>query len=93
MMRYLMSILSIRKSENEVTRQEVEALQCSLNDAHAQIAELNDAIKTLAHSYVALTQEVSCVSEIIRQAVNMANQGEVDLLSFHNDADDSGYLN
>ena len=91
MMRFLKSILS--KNNDAELNNRIDKLQCDLVDANARVDELNDAIKTLAHSYAILSQELMCVGEIIRQAANMASQGDRDLLSLKSDTDDGGYLN
>ena len=93
MMQFLKSILSRSDRDSKLSDQ-VEKLQRDLDEAHANIEQLNDAVKALAHSYVTLSNELMCVSDIIQQAVKMAKQSDYDLLSLTNDADDGGgYLN
>ena len=93
MMQFLKSILSRSNSDAELSAR-VDNLQRELDETNERVAELSNAIKTLAHSYVTLSQEVMCVSDIIRQAANMAKQNDCDLLLYENDNDDGGgYLN
>lgn len=93
MMQFLKSILS-RSDRDVELREKIDSIQQDLDSAIANIENLNNAIKTLAHSYATLTQEVMCVSDIIQQAASMAKQSEYDVLSLQGDPDDDGgYLN
>jgi hypothetical protein len=93
MMQFLKSILSRSKPDKEAL-QRLEEFRLELDIANSEIKELHASVQALAQSYITLSNEIVIVSDIIRQAANMAKQNDYDVSSFMNDdTDDGGYLN